>query len=131
MSNSMTSICAPSGASRKQTRRPSVGASSLEDAHAIGPKPGQRARIVVGVDSDVLDTVVLLAALSVDERGDVQRQPVQVHAVATRADLGDQRRAKVVHVELHRALGVPGLQVHVVDAKGHARSPFLSRRLGL
>src|SRR5262249_49489074 len=41
------------------------------------------------------------------------------HAVAARADLGDQRGAEVVHVELHRRAGIARLHVHVVGAEAH------------
>jgi hypothetical protein len=74
----------------------------------------ERARVVVGVERDVLDPVVLLARLPIDDGRDVERETVQVHTVAARADLGHERRAEVVDVELHRPLGVMGLQMHVI-----------------
>ena len=66
---------------------------------------------------------MLLAALRVDEPGDVELQPVQVHAIATRTHVGDQGRAEVVDVELHRLLGVARLHVHVMSAERHEGSP--------
>ena len=35
------------------------------------------------------------------------------------ADLGHERRAEVVNVELHRPLGVTGLQMHMIHSERH------------
>ena len=60
---SISSIWAPSGASRKQTRRPLVGGSSSRMRTPLAFSLASVARVVVGVHGHVLDAVLLLAAL--------------------------------------------------------------------
>src|SRR5262249_48284336 len=65
---------------------PAVGRRQLfQDAHPVGPEPGQRPGVVVGVERDVLEAVALLPVLGVDEGGDVEGHAVQVDAVPPRA----------------------------------------------
>src|SRR5687767_10204817 len=58
------------------------GRQLLEHADAVGAELRERARVVVGVDGDVLEPVVLLTRLAVDDRRDVELEPVQVDGVA-------------------------------------------------
>src|SRR5256885_2389765 len=88
-----------------------------------GEFEGEKAGAAPGVDRDVLEAVMLLAALRVDEPGDVELEAVQVHAIATRTHVGDQGRTEVVDVELHRLLGIARLHVHVMSPERHEGSP--------
>src|SRR5258708_38017120 len=53
-----------------------VGRHFFENAHAVGLQLGQSPQIIVGLDGDVLDTVMLLGVLAGDQCCDVARQPV-------------------------------------------------------
>src|SRR5262249_18091712 len=78
----------------------------LENADPVGLELSQCARIVVGVDGDVLDAVKLLAALTTDYSGDVELQAMQVEPAAASGNLGNQFRAQIVYVELRGLLGI-------------------------
>src|SRR6202045_180934 len=41
-------------------------------------------------------------------------------------DLGHIGRTEIVDIELHGLLGILGLDMHVLDRKGHDRSPYRS-----
>src|SRR5215831_2200017 len=91
----------------------------LEDRHAVGAQLGHRAGIVVRVHGHVLEAVVLLPRLRVDQRADVQHEPVQVQAKSVPADLIHDGRPEVVHVELDGLLRIARLDVQVIDLERH------------
>ena len=51
---------------------------------------------------------------------------MQVQPMPAARDLGHIGRTEIVDVELHRLLGVLGFYMHVLDRKGHDRTPYRS-----
>jgi hypothetical protein len=66
---------------------------------------------------------MLLVILRRDQGRDVERQPMQVHPMAALRDLGHIGCTEIVDIELHGLLGILGLHMHMLDRKGHHRSP--------
>src|SRR5262249_29226282 len=81
----------------------------------------KRPGIVIGLHRDVLDAEVLLMLLRVDDRGDIELQPVQIELQAAPGHLPLHRGAEIVDVELRGLLWILGLDVDVPDLHGHAR----------
>ena len=106
-----------------------VGRQLLQDAHAVLAQRRQRAGIVIGIHRHVLDAVVLFVVLHGDQRGDVELQTVQIDLHAAAGDVGLQLCAEIVDIELRGLVRIGGLQVHVLDGKGHGRSSLVDSGL--
>src|SRR5262245_56081716 len=102
----MSSIWAPSGASKKHTRRPLLGGSCSRTRNAVLPQFCHRAGIIVGIEGDVLDAVMLLVILRRDQGRDVECQPVQVYPMSAARYLSYIGRAEIVDVKSHSLLRI-------------------------
>jgi hypothetical protein len=66
---------------------------------------------------------MLFVFLAIDQRRDVELQPMQIEAKATTGNFGLHSGAEIVDVELRSLLGIAGLYVYMLDGIGHGRSP--------
>ncbi len=116
---SRTSICTPSGPSKKHTLPPD---REMVSSRKLGPailEVGDDIVHVVGVYCYVLNSVNLLPGLLIYEFGDVHGQAVQVQAQTNAAYLPNYFRAQVLHVEPGGLFRVRGLQMQVIHLESH------------